>query len=322
MKPFTVLQVFAAIAGLILSACSPAPVPLTSSPTPPLVPELTPYQARSATPSPAPVDKSTPTPLPSTTPTPLIHVVSKGQDMFGIALYYGIGLDALKTANPEINPNFLPVGANLVVPGVVLPTATVANPTPTPLPVETARPNCLPELNQGLWCFLAVHNPGPGRLESFSARLSLSGSGGEILEATAYSPLNLLEPGAEIALAAYFPAPIPAGYQVSAEILTALPVLEGDTRYLAAQLEQPAVIIDPSGLSATFSAQAVVKSETSASTIWVAVIAYDARGQIVGMRRWENEQPSPAGERLPITVQIYSVGPTIARVEALVEARP
>lgn len=321
MKPFTVLQAFATLAALILSACSPTPAPALS-PSPLPVRELTPYRARTSTLTPVQVDASTPTLLPSATPTPLIHVVTRGQDMFGIALFYGIGLDALKTANPEINPNFLSVGANLIIPGVVLPTAPVANPTPTPLPVETARPNCLPEQNQGLWCFLAVRNPGPGRLESFSARLRLSGSGGEVREAIAYSPLNLLEAGTEIALAAYFPAPIPANYQVSAEILTALPVLEGDTRYLPAQLEQPMLTIDPGGLSATFSAQATVGGDIPAATVWVVVTAYDAQGQIVGMRRWENEQPLPSGERLPVSVQVYSVGPVIALVEALVEARP
>jgi hypothetical protein len=242
--------------------------------------------------------------------------------MFGIALYYGISLEALKTANPTVNPSFLSIGTSLIIPGEGRPTPTLANPMPTPLPVQALEPNCLPSLEGGLWCFVVVTNPGSDRLESVSARLRLASPRGEYQEADAYSPLNLLEPGTQMSLAAYFPGPLPQEFQITAEILTALPVPLEDSRYLPARLEGMVFEVAPSGLSAEVSGEILVEGETQAQTVWVALTAYDAAGKVVGLRRWENEQPLPVGERLAFVAQVYSLGPAIVRVEAQVEARP
>lgn len=322
MKTKNILRALA-VAALVLaaSACSAPPAPsVTSTPTPRY--ELTPYQARTKTPSPAHITPATPTPLPSATPTPQTHVVVKGQDMFGIALYYGVSLEALQTANPTVNPNFLSIGTSLVIPGEGRPTPTVANPTPTALPVQTLDPNCLPSQEGGLWCFVAVTNPGDGRLESLSARLRLASPAGEYREVEAYSPLNLLEPGEQMPLAAYFSGPLPQEVQITGEILTALPVSDEDLRYLPARLEGIIFEVVSGGLSAEVSGEILVEGEAQAQTVWVVLTAYDAGGQVVGLRRWENEQPLLVGERLAFVAQVYSLGPVIARVEALVEARP
>ena len=56
--------------------------------------------------------------------------------MFGIALRYGISLEALKTTNPDVNPYFMGVGTQLLIP--ITPTPMLTTPTPqTPQP--TAR---------------------------------------------------------------------------------------------------------------------------------------------------------------------------------------
>lgn len=48
--------------------------------------------------------------------------------MFSIALYYGITLDELKAANPEVNPNAMSLGTVLLIP--VTPTAPSSQRTP------------------------------------------------------------------------------------------------------------------------------------------------------------------------------------------------
>jgi len=306
---------------LAASACAPTPtLESTATPTPRY--ELTPYQARTKTPSPSNVTPATPPPQPSPPPPPQKPPVIKGQDMFGIALFYGISLEALQTANPTVNPSFLSIGTELIIPGEGRPTPTVVNPTPTPLPVQALDPHCLPSQEGGLWCFVPVTNPGSDRLESLSARLVLAAPSGEYLEVTAFSPLNLLEAGAQMPLAAYLPGPLPPDYQISAQILTALPVPTEDTRYLSVKLENVNVEVDPDGLSAVVEAEALVDGGAQAQTVWALLAAYDSAGQVVGVRRWENERPLPAEERLEITAQVYSLGPAIARVEVLVEARP
>jgi hypothetical protein len=46
-------------------------------------------------------------------------------------------------------------------------------------------------------------------------------------------------------------------------------------------------------------------------------VAYGEDGQVVGFRRWES-----AGDEDEFEFWVYSLGPEIARVELLVEARP
>jgi len=73
------------------------------------------------TPSPTPVPTPTPTPLPTPTatpaPTPIVHTVAQGQTLSKIAKQYGLTLDQLLAANPQIkNPNKIAIGDELTIP--------------------------------------------------------------------------------------------------------------------------------------------------------------------------------------------------------------
>jgi LysM repeat protein len=100
----------------------------TDSPTPSSTPTLLPP---SATPT------ITLTPEPSLTPTPegpLTYIVEQGDTLFSIAQQFGVSMDVLIAANQLANPDNIPVGTELTIPG-----AEVELPTATPLP-ETLVP--------------------------------------------------------------------------------------------------------------------------------------------------------------------------------------
>jgi LysM repeat protein len=104
---------------LLVVACRPESVGL---------PTLTPTVFQSAT--------ATPTVLPTATPTatPVTHVIQAGESLSGIAVRYGVPVEALAEANGITDPNVISVGQVLVIPGPTpIPTATVL-PTATPTP--------------------------------------------------------------------------------------------------------------------------------------------------------------------------------------------
>lgn len=70
-------------------------------------------------------------------PTPLIHTVQPGDTISGLSLQYDVPADAIIAANQIENPNFLTVGAKLVIPvgGV-----EVVEATNTPMPTATDTP--------------------------------------------------------------------------------------------------------------------------------------------------------------------------------------
>jgi len=305
----------------VLSACA-APTPPPSLPP---QPSATLARYASATP-PAPQTPSapavSPTPLPSLTPTPRTHVVRNEDTFFSIAWEYNVTLEALQNANPGVDSRFMTPGMTLIIPPSIGGTQTPG--LPTPIPLETGALNCVAGSDGGVWCFWAVRGPQSGVVENVTAEIRLAdAAGSQILTRTATLPLNLLPAGAWLPLAAFFPAPVPQPFQASAEIRTVLPVAAGDTRYLPVRLVDEQSRIAPDGLSAQVNGQVRLESsEGQAEIVWVAVIAWDAGGNIVGMRRWEAADPLSAVSAAPFSANVYSSGGRIARVELFAEAQP
>jgi LysM repeat protein len=312
---------------LLLEACAPSHALPTGTSTAPV--KLTPYHSPSPslTSPPSPLPTGSPPPLPTSTPTvtstPFLHVLTNDDTLFGLALQYGVSLEAIKTANPELNPNFLTVGKSVIIP-IQATSAPTPVPTSTPIPVRMAAPRCYLTADDGLWCFVLAANDQPFGLENLSAWISLGGPTGQVLAGQdAIPPLNRLPPGASLPLMAFFPPPISAEAVPNARLTNSLAIPADDTRYLTATVQVESVEILPAELQADVQGNVFLPVDARpASVVWVALVAYDASDQAVGVRKWEADQSLQPGGRLEFTVTVYSLGPAIARVEAVVEARP
>nr|HID13836.1 LysM peptidoglycan-binding domain-containing protein [Anaerolineae bacterium] len=70
--------------------------------------------------------------IPTGQPVGTIHIVQQGENLFRIALHYGVSMWAIARANGIANINYIYVGQHLIIPGAApLPGSS---PTPTPLP--------------------------------------------------------------------------------------------------------------------------------------------------------------------------------------------
>ena len=255
------------------------------------------------------------------TPTPFIHIIAMGDTLEGIAARYGVSLVDLMAANPGVVPTALIVGRELVIPAGTLPPAEQV-PTAVPAPVRQAR--CWAEGTGGAWCFALVENTFSEPLENLSILFTLLGEDErELGSQVAFAPLNLLPPAEFMPIGYHFPAPVPAGVQVRAQLLTANRILPGDVRYLPVMLENTLVSVSVTGRSAQVSGKAMLTVlDGLADTLWILGIAYDEAGNLVGFRRWEAENPVAGGETVEFSFLLSSMGPSIERVELLSEARP
>ena len=59
-----------------------------------------------------------------------------------------------------------------------------------------------------------------------------------------------------------------------------------------------------------------------ANLVWVAAVAYDGSGRVVGVKRWESASGLAPGESLPFSFSISSMAGEVEHVEFVVEARP
>lgn len=304
----------------LLTACAPQQTLPTLSPA-----DLTPF----ATSTPKTLHPSgleglvtAETPPPSGQPTPFTYTVQTGDTMSSIALKFGVSIADLQAANAEISPNAMSVGQLLNIPSN--PDNPSGEPTPTPAPFTVQQIGCYPTADNGMWCFVLVHNDFSDSMENVSAQVTLvDANNSTLVSQTALLLLNILPPETSLPLAVFFPPEIPLDVKPQVQVLTAIRLLPDDERYLPATINNTLVEINAQGHSARVSGQVLLPGQSkAASQVWVAGTAYDDAGRVVGVRRWESSAGLSPGGILPFEFMISSIGGTIARVEFAVEARP
>jgi LysM repeat protein len=278
-----------------------------------LLPYRTPTVTKHA-PTVTPVESLPVTPVPS--PTPFIHQVVSGETMLGIALRYGVTLEALQASNPEVDPRFLSVGAELIIP--LGDEIQVLIATPTPAILDWDEPVCYRTGDGGAWCLLLVENMLSEAVENLSAWIGLFGEDGEIIASqVAVGPINILSPGQAMPLLAYFQSPLPLDFIIQAELLTAVEIAADDLRYLDWQLADLSVVIrgDTTREARITGTIEQPVGSSMPSQIWVAAVAYDLENRAVGMRKID------ISGNLTFEMTVYSLGGPIERVEILTELR-
>jgi LysM repeat protein len=138
----TAVVVALAVASAILSVGRPAPLPTdalytpiaTSAPSPIATVTLQLPTLTAATPTSTPVAMATLRPSPSPSPTFTPYVVQAGQTLGAIARKFGVTVQAVLAANPDItDPDFLTAGQVILIP----PPGWGPGPSPTPSPSST-----------------------------------------------------------------------------------------------------------------------------------------------------------------------------------------
>ena len=308
---------FLAFLWLIFTACAPQVFPSTPSTaglTPFLTSTLSPSQTAAL---PIIVQE---TPLPS--PTPFTYTVQPGDTFGSIALKFGVSIDDLQAANPEVSPNAMSIGQVINIPSN--PENPSGEPTPTPAPFTIRQIECYPTADRGMWCFVLAHNDSADFMENLSAQVTLvDANNAPVTSQTALLLLNILPADTSLPLAVFFPAEIPASVKPQVQVLTGIRLLPNDERYLPATINNTLVQVNADGRSAQVSGQVLLPGNArAANQVWVAGTAYDEAGRVVGVRRWESNAGLAPGGNLPFEFMVFSLGGRIERVEFAVEARP
>jgi len=303
----------------VLSACVPQTVEQT--PVPPRA--LLPYTTRTPSATPEGVEGLVAvieTSLPS--PTPFVYEVQSGDTMGGIALKFGVSLDELITINPDVSPNSMSIGTKLNIPSN--PASPTGVSTSTPVPATIKQIECYPAAEEGMWCFVLAYNDTPYVIENLSAQVTLQDPDvGTLTSAPALSPLNILPPSAALPLMVFFPPEVPANVRPQVQLLSGIHLQADDERYLPATLHNTLAEMDSSGRNAQVSGTVRLLDDAApARLIWVAAVAYDDAGRVVGVRRWESGAGIPPGGSQQFSFEVSSLAGKIERVEFVVEVRP
>ncbi|MBA4375629.1 MAG: hypothetical protein C0401_05585 [Anaerolinea sp.] len=288
--------------------------------------KLTPYATITLTPTVTATPQNAPTATlaPTMTPTPRTYQVKDKDTMIVIAFKNGITLDELKAANPDIDPYLLTVGMTLLIPAPKGTAATQNAPTPTPFPLTVYEPKCTPALSGGLYCFVQIQNEQEFDLDNITAEFRLTNpQSGEVVTQKALLPLSRIVPGTTLPLFAYFPPPVYLNPGVTLQLQTAMRFNQDNLQIMKVRIDGQEIKIAENGLSAVVNAQAALESaEAKAGKLWIAAVAFDAQDQIIGIRRYESPAVVKPDEITTFSLNIYSIGGKIARVDLFGEAIP
>jgi len=258
------------------------------------------------------------TPLPS--PTPASYIIKSGDTLSQIAEQHNVSVDSLLLANAGLNPNALRVGETLLIPGEG---GHADLPTPTPAPVRILDVACRPMATGAAWCFALLHNDSAEGLEYITGLISILDSNGAVLASQDVALLlDILPPGASLPLAVPFPGPLPRNFTPQVRILTAMGLAADTPRYLPAAVQGALTNVSWSGRAAKVNGQVILPAGSAdAAEVWIAAVAYDESGRLVGWRRWESDGGMSAGAGMPFQLWVYSLAGAIDRVDMVVQAR-
>jgi LysM repeat protein len=315
-----------AVALLLLTACGEVVTPRpptelpsgnTSTPTPtPTGPGL----GGTAPPLP-PADTVTPT----VSPTPIVYVVKSGDTLLGIALEYGVSVEALQAANGIEDPQYLRVGQELLVPtgeeesdgsagGLLLH-------TPTPIPLDVQGVAFYETPVGSLWCLGEVVNTTPSALVHVQVRVTLFDAAGQrVAEEDAFVAADLVLPGERSPFGILFVEPPAAWATPQIAVIRAEAAGELTASYVPMSVAAPQG--NPSGPQ--FEVKGDVRNDSAAqSANKIAVIAttYDRDGLVTGFRQQilELGEPLVPAAAVPFTLlfNVHGDDPTDFRVIAL-----
>ena len=254
---------------------------------------------------------------PAPSPTPFIYSIARGDTLSLLAQRFGVSVEVLLAANPGLAPEALSVGQKLNIPAAGQ--SFIAGSLSTPAPLELGAVRCLASAG-GTVCLAPLRNPYPDALENVKVELTLLDSNGHSVGSQeAILPLNILAPGQSLPAEAFF-AGVSGQNTAQVRLLTAVRIPQGDDWYLSAELQNMLVKIAWDGLSANLQGRvSLPQGAQPARRVWLAVVAYDFGGQIAGYRRWEATDVLQPGGSLPFETNVYSLGPSIERVDVQLE---
>lgn len=309
---------------VILAAALGGCVTATPEPTETVEPDLLPYRTATPTPNPAITLEALvePTRI-DPTPTPWVHIVQQNDTLLGIANRYGVTLDELLLANPDIDPRLLTIDQEIIIPGPEGGTGPVVLPTPTPLPMDVSPVSCYPIPSGGTWCIVSVINSSAEAVEGISLSISLLDSNGEVLESRpAYSPHNILPPGARMPIAIQFVPSPPETFIPVARLQSAIRSGEISGRYVLPTVSevQSSFLDNARQLQLSGSVSITGLDQGSSMNLSLLAMGIDANGQVVGYTKWEVENVE-GDQTMSFQMSIISLGPAIVDYEILAEGR-
>ncbi|MHC1772607.1 MAG: LysM domain-containing protein [Flexilinea sp.] len=248
---------------------------------------------------------------------PQQYVVESGDTFSAIAFQYGLTMDQLQAANPKIDPVFLQIGDELIIPPNETGAYDAFIQEMYSAYVQNNGIECFTSPVQSVSCIARILNPGDDLVTNVFLKIDLTDSTGQHIELSTGTPLSQLLPGEEIPVLFYSfdsgTPPFATNFSV-----TNLDVFDSKVNSFRLPEDQweHSVSISADRLSAAVRIQILQNPELTDSDKGFTILAaaYRTDGSPEGIRSWNGSGTSE------INLTVYSLSDPIDSVKIWVEA--
>jgi hypothetical protein len=240
--------------------------------------------------------------------------------LLDIAIRFESTTDAIQEANGLVNPQFLQIGQQLIIPPPEQNPGDPPTPTPTPPPLTVNAIN-FQETQQGaLWCLGEVSNPGSESLAEVVVEAFLYDGGGVLLaREAAFTQLDVIRPGEAVPFAILFDTPPGDFAQYHVMAVSGVPIPEQARYYF--DLEP----FDLNGAQVDISTYRVSGQlrnwgPVDAESIRLVAVVYDQDDKVLAQRQAELAvELLKAGAITPFEIDLIVPHGVVARYEVLAQ---
>jgi hypothetical protein len=241
--------------------------------------------------------------------------------LIGIAVRFGVSLESLRAANPQVNERFLSIGQALIIPlaSAAAPEAAAA----TPFPLELGAPRCYLQLGGSAWCVSQLHNPGGAPVESLLVEFSVYDSQGKPLARQQVTPpLARLGPGSTLPVGLRVDGLSGGAPRAEARLVRAVALIQPEDSVPSIEVVETTSASLEGGLEVRVRARVAPEAHGPASAVRALLVLYNSQDQVVGWRTQDQSGEWTIGALHDVLLRAFSLSDPVARYEVLLEARP
>jgi LysM repeat protein len=267
--------------------------------------------------------QTTATPLPSPTvtptPTPIVYKVQEGETLLEIAWSNGTTIEEITAVNPGLNPDFLSIGQEVVLPPPATPAAQVVAGTAVPVQVTVSQVQTYQTSVGGLWILGEVVNEGVQPVDQVQVNVALLDDMGEVLGSyVVWTAVSLIQAGQTAPFGVLVPQ-VPNNYsQPSASIAGGNSVVDFGSRATAVAVVESSLTVQSDRV--TLAGLIQNNGELPVNQILLTAAFFNDENEITGFQQLALTQTLRMGETAVFTLNAAPPGSRSNHAAISVEA--
>jgi LysM repeat protein len=238
----------------------------------------------------------------------VIYVIQEGDTLLGVAARYGISLDAIRLANPDLKPELLQIGQQLIMPPPTSDNQPLGLlPVSTPIPVTIGNTAWYTTPTGGLWFVGEVMNETDFSVENVRVGVTVYDREGSVTaQADGWAAADVLATGEKAPFGMLFGPEVAEMATYDTYLLSSEPVTRDGFWNTDLTITESAGALE----GQVYHLSGTVRNDGDVRTDEVTLVAtlYDANGRVTGFLQERLVEPLPASSETAYELWLAPVG--------------